>query len=300
MQSSTSAPAAVPSSSAEGELGREFDDLLREQAHTSRPQVAQGSNHPPHEADHSPHDHVGMPSWDEFASGWDLGLYQDPILCGVLAGLVLGVLGVFVVLRRAVFVTAAVSQSAGLGVALAFLLQLRFDVALHPVVGAFVLALLATMLLAGRYERFRLPKETLLGFTYIGASASAILVSDRITQEAHDISAILFGTAVLVRPVDLSLVTAVGAVVLIVLGVFYKGLVFAGFDPEGARVQGLPVRFLDLLFWVLVAAEVSVATRAIGALPVFAFAVLPAMAALSSVERLRSALAVAAVVGALS
>jgi zinc transport system permease protein len=57
---------------------------------------------------------------------------------------------------------------------------------------------------------------------------------------------------------------------------------------------------LDLLLWVLVAAEVSVATRAIGALPVFAFAVLPAMAALSVVERLSAALVVAGVLGALA
>ncbi len=276
----------------------EFDALLRQETPPEQPVIENPGSHPPHDADHSPHDHVAMPTWDEFVSGWELGLYQDPILCGVLVGLVLGVLGVFVVLRRAVFVTAAVSQSAGLGVALAFLLQVRFDIALHPVLGAFALALGATALLAGRFERFRLPKETLLGFTYIGASAGAILVADRITQEAHDVSAILFGTAVLVRPVDLTLVALVGALVLLVLGVAYRGLVFAGFDAEGARVQGVPVRALDFLLWVLVAAEVSVATRAIGALPVFAFAVLPAMTALSVVERLRSVLMVAAVLGA--
>ena len=289
-------PAAAPSR----EPANEFDDLLGHEARPEQPLADSPGSHPPHEADHSPHDHVAMPTWDEFASGWDLGLYQDPILCGVLVGLVLGVLGVFVVLRRAVFVTAAVSQSAGLGVALAFLLQVRFDVELHPVLGAFALALGATALLAGRFERFRLPKETLLGFTYIGASAAAILVGDRITQEAHDVSAILFGTAVLVRPVDLTLVAVVGALVLLALSFAYRGLVFAGFDAEGARVQGVPVRILDFMLWVLVAAEVSVATRAIGALPVFAFAVLPAMAALSVVERLRSVLIVAAALGALA
>ncbi|HEY6556194.1 MAG TPA: metal ABC transporter permease [Polyangiaceae bacterium] len=297
---SSPAEARAPGLVSSGVPANEFDELLGQETPPAPLVRESAGSHPPHEADHLPHDHVAMPTWDEFVAGWDLGLYQDPILCGVLAGLVLGVLGVFVVLRRAVFVTAAVSQSAGLGVALAFLLQVRFDVALHPVLGAFALALLATALLAGRFERFRLPKETLLGFTYIGASAAAILVGDRITQEAHDVSAILFGTAVLVRPVDLSLVAIVGALVLLVLGLAYRGLVFAGFDAEGARVQGVPVRFLDLLLWVLVAAEVSVATRAIGALPVFAFAVLPAMAALSVVERLRSVLVMAAALGALA
>lgn len=242
----------------------------------------------------------GAPSWKEFSHGWELGIYRDPVLCGVFAGLVLGVLGVFVVLRRAVFVTAAVSQAAGLGVALAFLVELTWHVPIPPVGGALVLALTATAILSLRMQRMRLPSETLVGLIYLGASAGAILVGDRIAQDSHDIASILFGTAVLVRPLDLSLVFAAGLVTLAVIAVCYRGFLFAGFDPEGARVHRLPVRALDLLLWALVAIEVSVTTRAIGALPVFAFAVVPAMAALALVERVRWTLVVAAVFGGLS
>jgi zinc transport system permease protein len=238
-----------------------------------------------------------QPTWSEFKEGWDLGIYRDPVLCGVFAGLVLGLLGVFVVLRRAVFVTAAVSQAAGLGVALAFLLEIAVGTHLPPVLGALVVSLLATALLTLRMQRLRLPNETLVGLVYLAASAGAILVGDRIAQESHDIAGILFGTAVLVRPADFALVVGVGTAVALVVILAHRGLLFAGFDPEGARVHGLPVRLLDLSLWVLVALEVSVTTRAIGALPVFAFAVLPAMAALALSERVRWALVLAAVLG---
>ncbi|MCA9595238.1 MAG: metal ABC transporter permease [Myxococcales bacterium] len=238
------------------------------------------------------------PTWAEFENGWHIGLYRDPVLCGVFAGVVLGVLGVFVVLRRAIFVTAAVSQGAALGVAVAFLIQIRLGTEVPPVVGALGMALVVTAVLTLRTERLRLPRETLVGLTYLAASAAAVLVGDRITQESHDIAAILFGTAVLVRPVDLMLVEFVGSGVLLVALASYRGFLFAGFDPEGARVVGVPVRLLDLLLWVLVAVEVSVATRAIGALPVFAFAVLPGMAALALVERIRWGLLLAALIGA--
>lgn len=242
----------------------------------------------------------GVPSWKEFQNGWEMGIYRDPVLCGVFAGVVLGVLGVFVVLRRAVFVTAAISQAAALGVALAFLLEVSLHVALPPVLGALVLSLLATGVLTYRMQRMRLPSETLVGLVYLGSSAAAILVGDRIQQESQDIASILFGTAVLVRRSDLWLVGIAGATTLLALALGYRGFLFAGFDPEGARVHRLPVRLLDLMLWVLVAIEVSVATRAIGALPVFAFAVAPAMAALSLSERVRTALALAAGLGGLS
>jgi zinc transport system permease protein len=138
----------------------------------------------------------------------------------------------------------------------------------------------------------------MVGLCYIGASAAAILIGDRIAQEAHDVAAILFGTAVLVRPADLLLVAIVAVAAVVVVAASYRGLVFVGFDPEGARVNGLPVRAIELTLWLLVAVAVSVTTRAIGALPVFAFAVLPALAALALVQRLGSALLVAALLGA--
>lgn len=239
-----------------------------------------------------------QPSWKEFEASWDI--YRDPIACGAIAGIVLGVLGVFVVLRRAVFVTAAVSQSAALGVALAFLAGIHLGFTPPPILAAFVLALASTAILAVRPRSSSLPREAVVGLLYVSASALAVLVGDRIAQEAEDVTAILFGTAVLVRPQDLVAVIVVSAVVLLVLGALHRGLVFAGFDPEGARVHRLPVARLELVLWVLVALQVSVTTRAIGALPVFAFSVLPAMAALRSVERLMHAVVLSAILGGLS
>jgi len=240
-----------------------------------------------------------QPTWADFVAGWDLGIYRDPVLCAGFVGLVLGALGVFVVLRRAVFVTAVVTQSAGLGVATAFFLEIHAGLALPPSAGALCFAIAAMAVLVAS-ARVRLPRESVLGFAYVVTSAAALLVGDRITQEAHDITSILFGTAVMVRPEDVRWVFAVGSVVLAGLAVSYRGLVFVGFDPQAAQVQGLPVKGLELMFWLLVALEVSVAARALGSLPVFAFAVLPAMAALAVTNGLGPALLLAAVLGALS
>ena len=106
--------------------------------------------------------------------------------------------------------------------------------------------------------------------------------------------------AVLVRPEDLRAVLGVGAVVATGAVWARRGLVFAGFDPDGARVQGLPVRALDTSLLVAVTVMVAVSTRALGALPVFAFSVLPALAALLTVRHLRWAFPLAALLGGLS
>ncbi|MFZ5893912.1 MAG: metal ABC transporter permease [Myxococcota bacterium] len=243
------------------------------------------------------HSAVESPRLSEFIDNWSL--YRDPVLCAVLSGAGLAALGVFVVLRRAVFVTATLSQAAGLGVALAFFLEIHHNLPVPPVVGALASSVLFTWLAGARSAR-RISRETAVGFTFVAASALAVLVGDCISQEAHDIAAILFGTAVLVRPVDLALVAAATLASFVVLFLLGRALTFTGFDPEGARVQGLPVRRLESTFWALFAVEVSVATRALGSLPVFAFAVLPAAAGLLLANQLWAALALAVAFGVFS
>ena len=47
-------------------------------------------------------------------------LWQEPMLAAIIGGGVLGYLGFFVLLRRIAFMSAALSQVSGLGVAVAF------------------------------------------------------------------------------------------------------------------------------------------------------------------------------------
>ena len=66
------------------------------------------------------------PGLSAFFEAWDL--FREPALAGAVAGALLGMLGIYVVLRRMVFLSAALSQSASLGVSLAWFAQVRWSV----------------------------------------------------------------------------------------------------------------------------------------------------------------------------
>jgi zinc transport system permease protein len=238
------------------------------------------------------------PAWSDFVQGWEL--FRDPILCAAAAGAVLGFLGVYIVLRRMVFVSAGVTQAAGLGVAFSFYAEIHLGIHLEPLVGAAVLALSSTLLLSTDGRRLPLPRESLLGLVFALSGGAAILVGERVFQEAHDIESILFGSAVLVRPLDFTIVLLCGGAVLLVHTIWLRGIAFAAVDPDAARVQGVPVRVLGAALFVSIGLMVGVSSRALGALPVFAFSVMPAAAALALGLRLPWAFAAAAVLGALS
>jgi len=241
------------------------------------------------------------PTLDDFFAAWDL--FRDPVFAGMIAGATLGYLGVYIVLRRMVFVSAALSQAAGLGVAFAFYAQIALGATglfAQPLACATLFTLVTTLVLAKPGDGVWLSRESILGGVYLIGSAGALIVGTKIQQEAHEISSILFGTAVLVTPSDLILLATVCAVVMAVQLFAARGFRFASFDPDGARVRGLPVGLLDAVLFASIAVVVSFATRVLGALPIFAFSVLPAMAAILVAPNVRIALALATAFGALS
>jgi zinc transport system permease protein len=228
-----------------------------------------------------PSDPAATSSWDDFVLGWELGIYQNPILGAAVVGAVLGFLSAYIVMRRMVFVSAAVTQAAALGVALAFWLPIVAGITfIGPTTGGVVLSLAAALLLSIDPRRTGVSREMMLGMVYALAGGAAILVGSRIRQEAHDIQSILFGPSVLIAEVDLDRVLVTGALVMAVHLWWWRGLVFASFDPVAARVQRLPVRLLELVLLLSIGVMVGVSARAVGALPVFALSTMPAIAAL--------------------
>lgn len=239
-----------------------------------------------------------LSKWEQFQASFEL--FRDPILCALIAGGVLGFLSVYVVLRRMVFVSAAVTHSAGLGVALAFFAQIHLGLHVDPMLGATALSVVATLLLMLDPARLKLTRESMLGLAFAFAGGAAVLVGDRIAQEAHDIQGILFGTAVLVTPENLYTVAGVGGVILFLQLWWYRGFTFVSFDRIGATVQGLPVRMLDAMLMMSVGIMVGVSARALGSLPVFAFSTLSAIAALVLDLRLQWTFLLATIAGCIS
>jgi zinc transport system permease protein len=256
-------------------------------------------------------------SWQELWA--NIAIFKDAIWAAGLAGALLGFIGVHVVLRRMVFASSAIAQAAALGVALSFWVPALIDPIGHaaghaagpaahvlpsplfePVLWAIAASLLATLVFIANPVRLHLTRESLLGFVFLVSGAGAVIIGDKITQEAHDLAAILFGSAVVVQTIDLYLVT--GATVLLLGGhlLLWRALIFVGYDPMGARVQGMPVRALNGFLFVSVGLAVALCTRALGALPVFAFSVLPAMTALAFTARIGWVFVLATVVGAFS
>lgn len=237
----------------------------------------------------------------EFFELWPL--FGDATLTGAFAGMTLGVLGVHVVLRRMVFLTAAISHTAALGVVLAVSLQgmiAGLAALLTPTLGAFLMTLVTLAIVNIARRSTRDFSDSTLGAMYLLGAAGTLALGSHVQMELHELNAMLFGTAVAVLKKDFWTVAILGAALLAIQGWLWRGFVAVTVDARDAAVRGLPVRALDAVLLLSLALFISVSTRVLGPLPTFAFSILPAFAAIRVAKNTSRALVLAAGFGALT
>ena len=233
-----------------------------------------------------------------FFDSWEL--FRESALAGAVAGSVLGFLGVYIIARKMVFFSAALSQTAGLGVTLAFYVQIHLHLGgffTEPLNAAMLSAFILVAIIMADSSEDGYSRDRFLGLAFLVGSAGMLVVGTRILQEIQDIQTLIFGSAVAVLPEDFKLLVTIFIVIAAVHLVLWRGFISVTLDRADASIRKLPTFSLELCLLILLAVGISVCTRILGALPAFAFSVLPAMAAVRLVSNMQRALIVAAIIG---
>lgn len=209
-----------------------------------------------------------------------LEFMRHAVLAAILASVLCGVLGTFVVVKRLVFLSGGVSHAAfgGLGVCYYFGLDPRLGAAASAVAVALVLSS------GGPQRRGRLTDAT-IGVLWAAGMAIGIVFLHRTPGYAPDLTPYLFGNLLTAGRSDVVGLVVLVAVALLFLLLFFKELVAVAFDETFARVQGVPTRPLVTALMVLVALAVVLLIQVVGILLVIALLTIPPLVALRFFQR---------------
>ena len=210
-------------------------------------------------------------------------LFREALYGALVIALACSVLGVYVVLRRIVFVGAALAQLSSGGIALGLFLSgigIGGSLTQHPVAMALIVTIAGAVFFGmGGGGRSGVPPDAVIGVTYaVAAAVGIILISKAKTGEAHDI--FLQGNILGITRVDTIVLLAVAVPVLLVHLIFYKEFLFVSFDRETARTLGYNVTFWNLLLYFTLGVVIAYAMQFAGVMLVFNFLVLPAVTGL--------------------
>lgn len=212
----------------------------------------------------------------------------------VAVAIIAGVIGTFIVLRGIGFLGDAVAHSIFPGVVTAFLIGANL------LLGALVAGLATAGLMGLLTANGRVRDNTAIGVIFTAAFALGVVILTNSTINADELEGILFGDPLSAGWGDVALTLAVGFAVVATIGVLWRMLVIASFDPSGARAMGLPVTALDTLLLTITALTVVVAFKAAGNILVISLLITPAAAARLLTDRLLPTAMLACAIGVVS
>lgn len=190
-----------------------------------------------------------------------------------MLGLLSGIAGTLIVLRRRSFFAVALSHATFPGgVVFAVLgLNLLLGQALFAVV--LVLALTALSRVPGQGRQVASGVVLAFGF------ALGIVLNGLNPNLDVPVEALLVGSPLSVNPADLMATAAVLALTLLMAALFGRRVLFHTFDPAGFAAAGFAAWKVELVTTAIIAAAVVVAMPAVGAILGVAILIAPAAAA---------------------
>lgn len=208
-----------------------------------------------------------------------LEIFQyDFIVRGLTAGIIVAfiapLIGIFLVLRRYSLIADTLSHVSLAGVAMAFLFEW------NPIITTIGVTTLSSIGIEKLRNTRNIYGESALALFLSGGLALATILLSIGKGFNSNLLNYLFGSIVTVTSNDIITILILAIVIITLLVLFYKELIYITFDEESAKVSGLPVRFINTLFIILVALTVSLAIPIIGILLITALIVIPVVTAL--------------------
>ncbi|MHB8769539.1 MAG: metal ABC transporter permease [Syntrophales bacterium] len=197
------------------------------------------------------------------------GFIQNAILAGIMASVVCGVIGPFIVARRMVFISGGLSHTAfgGLGIA--------YWLGIHPLCGATAFVLAAAVLIARIHEKHLNQNDLAIGILWAVGVAIGIIFIHLTPGYAPDLMTFLFGNILTVSPGDLLITLLLVLTVTAAVVLLYRGFVAVALDEEYAKARRLPVASLKMGLMVLTALSIVTLLQVVGILLVIALLTLP-------------------------
>ena len=202
-------------------------------------------------------------------------MFQRALLSAMMVTIVAGFLGSFLLIRNLALIGDGLAHVSFGGVAVGIVLG-----ASSPLWYALFFSVISSILIYEMQSREILTGDASIAIFLTGMLAFGLVIlrhsGGGITL---DIEGYLFGNLLLIDSSDLDLITMISIISFSTLILIHSALLAITIDPLAAKIQGLPVRGIGLIFSVITAMVVVSMVQVVGTLLVTALLVTPAATA---------------------
>lgn len=211
------------------------------------------------------------------------GFMQRALLAGIIIGIICPLVGMFIVLRRMSLIGDSLSHVALSGVAAGILTNV------YPVGMALSFSILAALAIEKLRKSYRHYAELSIAIVLSAGIGLAVVLISLAKSFNIDLFGYLFGSITTVMPRDIWVIAALGIIIIVTIKLLYKELFYIAFDEVSAKLAGIPVSNINLLFIVIIAATITLSMRIVGILLVSSLMVIPVATSLQLAKSFKQA-----------
>lgn len=195
---------------------------------------------------------------------------QRAFMAALLVSVACGAVGTYVVVKRIVSLSGAISHAAFGGVGLGFFLGL------NPVIAAIPFSILAAISMGAVREKINISEDTAIGILWSVGMALGVLFINLKSGYAPDLFSYLFGSIITVSNTDLYIMLILDIIIVITVYIFRREFLGVSFDEEFSQVMGLHSNLINMLLLALIALSVVVLIKVVGIILLIALLAIPA------------------------
>ncbi len=215
---------------------------------------------------------------------------QRALLAAIMIAIIAAASGTFLVFRGLSFMASGVAHAALGGVALGIFLQDSglvpwFD----PILGALLFSILVAAFTGYAGESGITQKmEVAVGVSFALSMSFAVFLMYYIPPyKVPQIWGYLIGDILLLNDLDIIMLGSTTLLLAVITLMFNKEFVYVSVDMEGSTAHGMNARAYHYLMLIVSALAIALATKAVGAILVYAIMVAPAAASNELVKSVR-------------
>lgn len=217
--------------------------------------------------------------------------FQHALLGSLLASILCGIIGTYIVTRRLVFISGGITHASfgGIGIGV--------YCGLSPIFSAAVFAVLSACGIQWFSHRRDMREDSAIAIFWTLGMSVGIICSFLAPGFTPELSSFLFGNILTITEGDLYLLAILAMMAVLTFTLFLRPLISVAFDPEFARSQHLPVTAIEYLMMSFIALTIVACLRMVGIVLVISMLTIPQVTANLFTRRFRNMAAWSVVLG---
>ncbi len=199
--------------------------------------------------------------------------FQNALIGSLLASIVCGFIGTYIVTRRLVFISGGITHASFGGIGFGVYLGI------NPILSAMAFAVMCAFGVQWISRKTNVREDSAIALFWTLGMSIGIIFSFLTPGFMTDLSSFLFGNILIIDTADLYLLGLLTVVVVLVFALFFRLIISVAFDRTFALSQQLPVKTTEYVMMALIAITIVSTLRMIGIVLAISLLTIPQMTA---------------------